>query len=513
MPALPGSTVGPTLTVGGPVTLASGSTYVIRVNGAANDSITATGIAGVSGANVSTTINAAGSAIGRHTIVTAPLISGTFAGLSVSGSNSAFLQESLSYDPTHVFLNITGNGANGGVDFNSVAQTTNQRNVASALNSAGNANGFSGPLLNLILNLSASQARAAFTALDGEAATGAERAAFRFMDQFLTLMIDPFANGQFGNGAGPATGFAEEQQAALPPDIATAYAAVFTKAPPNFEQRWSIWNAGFGGSGRTSGDPTVVGSTDTRLSTYGYAGGIDYRFTPDLVVGLAAAGGGTNWSLANSLGNGRSDAAQVGAYSRLRIGAGYIAETIAFANHWFTTDRTALGDNLHANFTGQSLGGRIEGGYRFAAAPNFGITPYAAAQAQVFRTGAYGETDLSGGGLGLNFATKQASDVRTELGTRLDNPTLLGGTPLIIHAKFAWAHDFVDTPSLGAAFQALPLSNFTVFGAPIPHDSGLASIGVDWYLSRDWKLLAKFDGEFAKGSQIYAGTAALRYSW
>jgi uncharacterized protein with beta-barrel porin domain len=52
-----------------------------------------------------------------------------------------------------------------------------------------------------------------------------------------------------------------------------------------------------------------------------------------------------------------------------------------------------------------------------------------------------------------------------------------------------------------------------VFGAPIPHDSGLASLGVDWYLSRDWQLLAKFDGEFAKGSQIYAGTAALRYSW
>jgi hypothetical protein len=28
-----------------------------------------------------------------------------------------------------------------------------------------------------------------------------------------------------------------------------------------------------------------------------------------------------------------------------------------------------------------------------------------------------------------------------------------------------------------------------------------------------WTLLAKFDGEFAPGSQTYAGSGALRYSW
>jgi len=28
-----------------------------------------------------------------------------------------------------------------------------------------------------------------------------------------------------------------------------------------------------------------------------------------------------------------------------------------------------------------------------------------------------------------------------------------------------------------------------------------------------WTLLAKFEGEFAPGSQTYAGTGTLRYSW
>ncbi|MBB4380154.1 Uncharacterized conserved protein, contains a C-terminal beta-barrel porin domain [Bradyrhizobium sp. Rc3b] len=514
MPALPGSTVGATLNVNGPMFLAPGSAYTIRLSGAANDSITATGVATVSGATVSATISGgSGSPLGQHTIITASAISGTFASFSAS-STSAFLQESLSYDATHVYLNITGNGAGGNVDFTTVTQTVNQFNVASALNAAGNANGFSGPLFNALVGLSAVQARAAFTSLDGEAATGAQRASFRFMDQFLNLMLNPFVDGHFGAATGGGvTGFAPEEQANLPPDLAQAYASVFKAPPPaSFAQRWSLWNAAFGGSGKTSGDP-VIGSTDTRLSTYGVAGGIDYRLSPSTVIGLAAAGGGTNWGLSNSLGSGRSESAQIGAYARTVIGPAYIAESIAFANHWFTTDRTALGGNLRATFTGQSIGARIEGGYRLAVTPNFGITPYAAAQAQAFRSGAYSETDVNNLGFGLTYAAKQATDVRTELGARFDHPTLLGGTPLIVRARLAWAHDFVDTPWLNAAFQALPLSNFTVFGAPIPHDSGLASIGADWYLNQNWKLLAKFDGEFAKRSDLYAGTVALRYSW
>ena len=140
---------------------------------------------------------------------------------------------------------------------------------------------------------------------------------------------------------------------------------------------------------------------------------------------------------------------------------------ISYAGHWFDTNRIALGANLRATFTGESLGARIEGGYRIAVAPNLGITPYAAGQAQAFHSGAYGETDVNNAGFGLNYAAKNATDIRSELGARFDLPTLLAGTPFVLRGRFAWAHDFVDTPSLNAAFQALPLSNFTVFGARI----------------------------------------------
>ena len=132
------------------------------------------------------------------------------------------------------------------------------------------------------------------------------------------------------------------------------------------------------------------------------------------------------------------------------------------------------------------------------------MTPYGALQAQDFSTPAYSESDVTGGGFGLSYAAMNVTDVRTELGMRVDDPTLLYGKPLILFGRLAWAHDFVSNPSLSAAFQALPGSSFTVNGAPIPHDSALTTAGLQYFLTASWQVIAKFDGDFAAGSQLTA---------
>ena len=79
--------------------------------------------------------------------------------------------------------------------------------------------------------------------------------------------------------------------------------------------------AGLGGSSTTNGDP-IAGSNDVTTRTDGYAAGMDYHFSPDTVLGFSLAGGGTNWNLANALGNGRSDAFLAGVYGVTRDGTG-----------------------------------------------------------------------------------------------------------------------------------------------------------------------------------------------
>ena len=112
-----------------------------------------------------------------------------------------------------------------------------------------------------------------------------------------------------------------------------------------YDQRWSVWAAGFGGSQTTDGNA---------------ADGIEHRDQPhvtasrpapiigcrrDTVAGFALAGGGTNFSVANG-GSGRSDLFQAGAFVRHNVGAAYITAALAYGWQDVTTDRTVT-DRRH----------------------------------------------------------------------------------------------------------------------------------------------------------------------
>jgi outer membrane autotransporter protein len=286
------------------------------------------------------------------------------------------------------------------------------------------------------------------------------------------------------------------------------------KAPPVIEQRWTMWGAAFGGGNKTGADPQLIGSHDLTLGTASVAAGMDYRFSRDTVAGFALAGGGTNWSLAQGLGGGRSDAFQAGVYGVTRRGPVHLAASFTFSNHWMATDRFAVaGDHLGARFNTRSLGARAEAGYRIDAA-FAALTPYAAIQTQTLHTPSYAETDFNAGGFALGYNARSASDTRSELGSRFDKQILIDRDDLpTLRGKLAWAHDWVSDPALVAIFQALPGAGFIVNGAAPAKNSALVSAGAELRLAKSLSLSAKFDGEFAGQSSTRAGTGTLRVSW
>jgi uncharacterized protein YhjY with autotransporter beta-barrel domain len=467
---------------------------------------------------------AAGSYMTRnYTILSAAggLNGTTFNALTTSNLPANFTP-SLSYTATDVILTLTA--TLGGLTPLSVpnapapcAFNINQCNVANALNGFFNNGGTLPPAFVSIFGLTGANLANALTLLSGEAATGGQQAAFQLTNQFLGIMLDPFVDGRntFGGGGSGAIGFAPEREE-LPDDIALAYAKILKEPPkpPSFEQRWSVWGAGYGGSNRTTGDLAVVGSHDLAARTAGGAAGLDYRLAPGTVVGFALAGGGTDWSLSQGLGGGKSDAFQAGVYGATRWGAAYVAAALAYTNHWMSTDRFAFaGDHLTASFNAQSFGGRVESGYRFATFYG-GLTPYAAIQSQTFHTPSYSEADLNAGGFALAFNSRNATDTRSELGGRFDRLLLLNPeAALTLRARVAWAHDWVSDPTLVPVFQALPGASFIVNGATLAKNSALTSAGAELRLANGVALLAKFDGEFASHSSTYAGTGTVRYTW
>ncbi len=106
-----------------------------------------------------------------------------------------------------------------------------------------------------------------------------------------------------------------------------------------------------------------------------------------------------------------------------------------------------------------------------------------------------------------------ATDVRTEIGARFDDPTLVYGKPLILCARLAWAHDFVSNPALSAAFESLPGTSFTVNGAPIPHDSALTTAGLQYFLRANWSIIAKLRRRVRTRIRNLGGCGTLRYTW
>src|SRR5262249_14296641 len=160
---------------------------------------------------------------------------------------------------------------------------------------------------------------------------------------------------------------------------------------------------------------------------------MDYRVSNDTVAGFALGGGGTGWGLAQGLGTGRSDTFHAGIYEATHWGPAYAAAALAFGENWMHTNRIALGDQLHADFSRQSVGARFEAGYRYPvrlATATLGVTPYAAVQTQWFHTPGYSERDSVPGGFGLTYQAMTANDTRSELGARFDELVTFGGMPL-----------------------------------------------------------------------------------
>jgi T5SS/PEP-CTERM-associated repeat protein/autotransporter-associated beta strand protein len=557
---VPGNSPG-TMTVAGSLALQSGAFYIVQVNPTTASTTNVSGTASLTG-TVGAIFLPGSYLTRRYTILTAAGgVTGSFDALATLGLPANF-RASLSYPDNTVVLNLRAQlvpsltppaqpgqplppvpglplpptlGQGQGQPSAPLATfTPTELNVGRAIdnsfnnggtlppNNGGtlppNNGGTLPPAFEALYFLTGGNLTAALDQLSGEAATGAQKVGFQLIDQFLNLMLDPFVDGRSGVGGAdhPALGFAPERET-MPPDIAHAYAAVLkgprAPAAPAYEPRLTVWGGAYGGSNRTTGDLAVIGSHDLSARTVGGAAGLDYRLTPDTVVGFALAGGGTDWSLSQGLGGGKSDAFQAGIYGATKYGPAYLAAAFAFANHWMSTDRLAVGDHLTANFNAQSYGGRLEGGYRFGT-PYGGITPYAAIQAQSFHTPSYTESGVIPNGFALSFDGRDATDTRSELGARFDRVlAVYSNAVLALRGRVAWAHDWVSDPTLTPLFQALPGASFIVNGATLAQNSALASAGGELRFANGITLLAKFDGEFASHSSTYGGTGTFRYRW
>ncbi|WP_050032537.1 autotransporter domain-containing protein [Bradyrhizobium sp. LTSP857] len=508
----PGNSIG-LLTVQGNLTFTAAASYMVQVSPVSADRTNVTGAATLGDATVIASFAPGTYVAKRYTIVNAGGgVHGTFSSLVSTDLPSGFTA-SLSYDAAaaDVYLNL----AFGVVPLPGTGLNTNQQNVGNAIVNFFNSTGGIPIVFGALTP-------AGLTQLSGEAGTGSQQTTFNAMNQFMGVMTDPFVAGRDDrvSAGGTAAGYTDEEALAYarkrrPSD---ALAAIYAKAPPvapGFQQRWSVWAAGFGGSQTTDGN-AALGSSNTTSSIYGTAVGADYRVSPDTLVGFALAGGGTNFTVANNLSGGRSDLFQAGAFMRHNAGAAYLTAALAYGWQDITTDRTvtvAGADRLRAEFKANAWSGRLEGGYRFVS-HGFGLTPYAAGQFTTFDLPAYAEAAIAGSNIfALAYNSKSITDTRSELGLRADKSFALRDGVLTLRGRAAGAHDFNPDRSIGATFQTLPGASFVVNGAAQASNSALVTGAAEMKWLNGWSTAATFEGEFSNVTRSYAGKGVARYQW
>ncbi|MDF0516331.1 autotransporter domain-containing protein [Bradyrhizobium yuanmingense] len=490
-----------------------GAYFNVFVNPTTSTFANVAGNASLGGATVSANFAAGSYVAKQYTILNAASITDAFSPTVTNIGLPSGFHTSLSYDATHAYLNLALNFVppSGSLD-------ANQQSVGNAIINYFNSNG-------TIPMVFGSLTPAGLTQLSGEVGSAPQQATFNAMNQFMGVMTDPFIAGRgdpVGAGGAP-NAYADESLAYAAKNAGRnnserdAYAAIYAKAPiaPAFEQRWSVWAAGFGGAQQTDGS-TAVGSNTTTSNLYGTAVGADYRISRDTLVGFALAGGGTNFTVANALGGGRSDLFQAGAFFRHIIGPAYITGALAYGWQEIVTDRTvtvAGVDRLRAEFNANAYSGRLEGGYRFVA-QGVGLTPYAAAQFTTFDLPAYAEQAIVGSNMfALAYGAKSVTDTRTEIGLRSDKSFAQVDGIVTLRGRLAWAHNFNPDRVIGATFQTLPGASFVVNGAAMAADSALVTGSVEKKWLNGWSAAGTFEGEFSSVTRSYAGKGVVRYAW
>ncbi len=505
------------------LTMTAASTYLVQVSGSISDRTNVTGTANIAGTVVVDPMTRLTQKT-TYTILTAGTLNGTFSSANLLVANNFARNPILSYVGNDVLLTLDPGLLSPVLPGNAGA---NQTKVAGAIDNgllAGNnlSNAFSA-----IFNYSGNNLLNGLTQLSGETATGSQQTTFNAMTQFMGMMTDPFTAGRGDRANAPA--YADEEDSAANAYAASgkprsksereAYAAIYRKAPlaRNYDPRWSVWGAGFGGSQTTDGN-TTLGSNNTTSRLSGIAAGADYFFSPNTVAGFALAGGGTSFSVAGG-GSGRSDLFQAGAFIKHKIGAAYISGALAYGWQDVTTDRTvtiAGIDRLRAQFNANAFSGRAEGGYRFVTPwiGGVGITPYAAAQFTTFDLPAYTEQVVSGANtFALAYGARSVTATRSELGLRADKSFAMTNAVLTLRGRAAWAHDFNPDRAVAATFQTLPGASFVVNGARQASDAALTTASAEMKWMNGWSAAGTFEGEFSDVTRSYAGKGMVRYAW
>ncbi|WP_426128765.1 autotransporter outer membrane beta-barrel domain-containing protein [Pararhizobium sp. PWRC1-1] len=448
-----------TLAVNGNLTLRSGSTYEVEIDGTGlSDRVNTTGALVIEGGTLD--IKAASSTYGvatDYTILTAGSITGTFYTIA---SDFAFLSPTLTYGPKTVDLGLDRND----VHFADVAAAKNDRAAATAVEALGSSN----PLFLAVLPLDAQTAGSAFSQLNGEVHASLKSELLwesRFQREAILDQTHPSAG----------------RHSAQADDVA-------------------FWTSGFLAANSLSGDANATG-VDGRVG--GAMFGADAAISDQWRLG-----GLLGYSHLSMQPQARAKSYHAGLYTSGGIGPLDFTGGAIYSRNEASTRRgvsfSTFADGLAANYdsTTTQVFGDISWSLEM---DDIQLQPFANLAYIHLNTDDFRE---SGGAAPLSAAGGSDAVAISTAGIRFSSDLPTDGFPVAITGMLGWQHATGDlAPSSRLAFSGG--TPFVIEGVAMPSDAVVVRAGITAKLSKSARLTLTYSGEFADGSQSNAAQANL----
>jgi outer membrane autotransporter protein len=513
-----GATVG-ALNVGGNYTQTSGGNLSIRLASTSSfDRLLVGGVASVNGSLTAVAVNGFHPAAGQtYTFLTANGgVNGTFS--TVNDQTGTLLKLGVTYGPTSATLVLTqgpiptapgqptsapGQSSSSSSLVEIPSLSPNQGAVAAAINGALS-DPRMGKLLAYLNTLPLGAIPEALTRLspaDLSAYTSVTSSLANIQTtnlQLRTSSLRAGANGFSAQGfhiAGSGPNYAGTWGAAGPTGLGEKD-SVKVVPPPN--DRVAAFLTGVG-------EWVNVGTTENArgydLAAGGFSVGMDYKFTPHVIVGLSAGYDRTGVDLSNG-GNLTVDGGKLGVYGTYFTGRFYFDVGVTGGLNGYSSRRAALLGNARGSTDGGELDTLLGLGYDFKkGALTFG--PVANFQ--------YSHVSIDGfterGSLApLKIGSQTEDSLRTAVGIKASYDCKVGGVIIRPELRATWQHEFGDTVhGVPSSFANGAGNTFTVFGPEIGRDSALLGAGFTIFWNDRTSSYVYYDGEL--GRKNYESTS------
>lgn len=513
----PGNSIG-TLSVGS-LTLNAGSQLAIEANAKGDsDKIIVAGSA-VLGGTLHVIPQAGDYTVPgccTYSILTAANVSGTFSALT---NDLTFLSASVEYLPTVVNLSFGRNST----AFSAVSLTQNQRQVSSAIDAMAVTDP-TNSLSQLLVPLTAAEARAAFDTMSGDTLLSSVNASARVARRFSHVLSA--RSSRLGLAShGSNSEFVEKSLAAvhagMQPEAPAEFVASFSSAidPLHYDGPTAkvegVWVEANAMSLSEDAD-NAVGSASSTFSGTMLALGMDGYWRDNLIVGFGAGYVQGDTGFDNRSAEGSATGTFLGAYSRWETGSGgqYKAALTLGQQSTDQTRKVSIGSSMQqaASSVGVSSAvAELEAGMAVHLG-SYGLRPYARMDMQYLQRDAISETGASS----ANLSAAATTDMLGELGigAEISRPWLSNGARWAqIVGGVALMQPFGDTQREQTAHFSGSSNTFVIKATP---DDGTAlqlTFGAEWYLSKSLAVWGGYEGRISSSTQEHNGVISTQYRW